>query len=343
MSIGMCLFLIVLLFCICYKMRVNDSNEYFMSKEYSNVLKGIMSIIVVLVHIPLQYSNKIQDAIGSFGYICVTMFFIFSAYGLMYSLDNKKDYIKNFLKQRLLIILIPFFIVNTISLIILKEWNNGIVDMIKVILGVKSITFITVLIIFYIIFYIICKFVNNIKIRRWLLVVFPIIYSIGCYMFQIHTWPVEALGFTYGILIYINFKSIKKYINENFKIKLIISMFVSLIVGILYLKYKEIWLIGEYFIKIILGISIIWFICQVTQKIKINNKILSFLGNISYEVYLLHGLVISLLLKTTINSSDIFIWLTIIGTILSASILNRLDKAIINKIKKGDKNEREKA
>ena len=342
MSIGMCLLLIVLLFIICYRISINENSEYFMSKEYSNILKGIMSIVVVLVHIPFQYSNKIQDAIGSFGYICVTMFFMFSAYGLMYSLDNKKDYIKTFLKQRLLVILIPFFIVNTISLIILKEWNNGIIDMVKVILGVKSITFITVFIIFYIIFYIICKFVNNIKIRGWLLVIFPIIYSIGCYIFQIQTWPVEALGFTYGILIYIFKKSIKKYMNEKFKVKLIISMFFSLIVGILYLKYKEIWLIGEYFIKIILGISIIWFVCQVTQKIKINNKILSFLGNISYEVYLLHGLVISLLIKTTINSSDIFIWLTIIGTILSAFVLNRLDKLIINKIKKGDRNERKK-
>lgn len=342
MSIGMITLLILFLLVVCYKIQLNKNSEYFMNKEYTNTLKGIMSIIVVLVHIPLQYSNKIQDAIGSFGYICVTMFFMFSAYGLMYSLDNKKDYLRNFLKNRLCVLLIPFFIANIISVIAFKQWNNGIMETIMGILGLKNITFVTVLIMFYIMFYIICNYINEKKMRNMLLIIFPIIYSIGCYMFQTHTWPVEAIGFTYGILIYINFKSIKKYMNEMFNVKLIISMFLSLIAGILYLKYKEIWLIGEYFIRILLGVFIIWFIFEVTQKVKINNKILNFLGSISYEIYLLHVLIIRLLDKTTINSSDVFIWLTIIGTILSAFILNRLDRGII-KIIKGDKNERKKA
>lgn len=333
MSIGMCVFLLVFIFAICYKIKKNENSTYFMNKEYTNILKGIMSIIVVLVHIPMQYSNKIQDAVGSFEYICVTMFFMFSAFGLMYSLENKEGYIKKFLKQRLLVILIPFFIANTIYAIVFTEWNNGLMEMVKIIFGIKGISFVTVLIIFYIVFYIICKFTKDKKKRDILLVAFPIIYSILNYILKIDRWPVEELGFSYGIILYKNFNSIKSYVNTKFTSKLIYTTILSLVLGIFYLKCKTIWLFGEYFVRILLGISIIWFVIQITQIIKINNKILNFLGSISYEIYLLHGLVIRLLVNTNINSSDVFIWFTIVGTILSAFLLNILDKKITKKIK----------
>ena len=95
------------------KARIIEDRNWFMSIEYTKALKGIMCIIVILVHIPKMYSNMVQDTIGSFGYICVTLFFLFSAYGLMYSLENKKDYLKT---------LIPFILLMCLGGVSLFLW-----------------------------------------------------------------------------------------------------------------------------------------------------------------------------------------------------------------------------
>lgn len=74
---------------------VTDQNE-FMSKQYTTMLKAVCCIIVILVHIPLVKQNKLQDGIGSFAYICVTLFFLISAYGMKLSITKKQDYLKHF-------------------------------------------------------------------------------------------------------------------------------------------------------------------------------------------------------------------------------------------------------
>ena len=88
----------------------HENNLGIIDKEQGYIIRAICCIIVVLVHIPQQHSNIIQDVIGSFGYIAVTLFFMLSAYGLKYSIENKKDYLKFFWKNRILVLLIPFWI-----------------------------------------------------------------------------------------------------------------------------------------------------------------------------------------------------------------------------------------
>ena len=75
--------------------RAENANDLF-SKDYTSVLKGICCIVVVMVHIGPNYANFLQDAISSFGYICVTLFFMFSAYGMQLSVEYKKNYLNNF-------------------------------------------------------------------------------------------------------------------------------------------------------------------------------------------------------------------------------------------------------
>lgn len=62
----------------------------FFSKDYTSMLKGVCCLIVIYVHFHGAYTNTLQDAIGSFGYIAVTLFFLISAYGMMLSSERKK-------------------------------------------------------------------------------------------------------------------------------------------------------------------------------------------------------------------------------------------------------------
>ena len=103
---------VALTLCVLYGNKRTGKQDSFMDKEFTRVLKGACCIIVILVHIPSAYSNKLQDDIGSFAYICVTLFFLMSAYGMNFSANRKPDYLRHFWRNRLSALLVPQFIIN---------------------------------------------------------------------------------------------------------------------------------------------------------------------------------------------------------------------------------------
>ena len=109
--LGMIFVLCFLSFEIIYKARILPINERFFDIKNSTAMRGFGCLIVVLVHVPEMYQNKIQDMIGSFAYIGVTFFFLTSAYGLTLSLDKKHDNIRFFWRRRLpKLLIIPWLV-----------------------------------------------------------------------------------------------------------------------------------------------------------------------------------------------------------------------------------------
>lgn len=92
--------------------KVDKDKDSIMSLNDTNFLRGFWCIIVVLVHIPAAYQNRLQDMIGSFAYIGVTFFFMTSAYGLKYNMMHKEGYMEHFWRRRLPAILLPALIAN---------------------------------------------------------------------------------------------------------------------------------------------------------------------------------------------------------------------------------------
>ena len=326
MDLTMIVFLIIFLAIILYKAKIGKNiNNSFFEKEQSKVIKGICCIIVFLVHVPKEHGNAIQDAIGSFGYICVTIFFLLSAYGLKYSINNKKDYLKHFLRNRILAIYIPFVIANTLWQLL--GFEDGI-DILAII-GINSFSFIGELIIFYLLFYIIYKNIDNKK-ADFIMIGATLVISIVSYVFQIG-WFVECLGFAYGIILYNKENNINSFLETDYIKKILVEIVVSIILGILYIKLKNV-IIINYILKILLGISIISLIICLLRKIKINNKILSFLGNISFEIYLLHDMIMQKLLGLNVTSG-LYIVISLTVIIVSASVMNYIDSKITKSLK----------
>lgn len=96
-----------------WKSEKVEKQVFFMGKDYTTVLKGLCCIIVIMVHFHAAHVNKLQDAIGSFAYVCVTLFFLMSAYGMSLSRDRKSDYLKHFWRNRLAALLVPQILINT--------------------------------------------------------------------------------------------------------------------------------------------------------------------------------------------------------------------------------------
>lgn len=97
---------------VLWNSKKADGQGFFMGKDYTTVLKGACCIIVIMVHVHAAHVNKLQDAIGSFAYVCVTLFFLMSAYGMSLSRERKADYMAHFWRNRFAALLVPQLLIN---------------------------------------------------------------------------------------------------------------------------------------------------------------------------------------------------------------------------------------
>lgn len=137
------------------------------------------------------------------------------------------------------------------------------------------------------------------------------------------------MGLLWGLILYWYFPTIKKWITPKWP-KIIASSLVCLLLGIVYLKTKHVFFWGGYLTKIILGVSLIYLLFVVTSKRKWGNKFAFFLGDISYEVYLSHGFIMSIVEHYFPSiTSGYFILLSVTLTILLSWLIHIIDKPIV--------------
>ena len=322
--------------------KYNPNKDSFMSIADTTFLRGFWCIIVVLVHVPDAYQNRIQDMLGSFAYIGVTFFFMTSAYGLEYSLEHKEGYMDYFWRRRLPPILIPALIANAIQVVAygLNSEEVSVLSFININDWVK------VLLLYYFVFWLIYGFLP--KLMRgggiWQDVVICLIV-LGCSLVDYFTefkitsrWIVEPLGFAYGIIAANYSSGIRNRIGKKWIEKSAVLMFLSGIIGIAYLKFKPVLFWGDYILKIFLGIAITSFVFVLISKFEVGNRVNEFLSKISYEVYLSHYAVFAILIAIdnyNMNSGQ-YVLVSICVTIIIAymvfyinkllSLLLRLDK-----------------
>lgn len=309
-----------------------------LSLNSSSTLKAISCIIVIMVHFKEGHQNFVQDTIGSFAYIAVTIFFLLSGYGMSYSIDNKQDYLKNFWRDRFSSIIVPAVVSNILSFFAL--WLcSGTVNY-KTLLITN--TFVIVLSQFYILFYIIHKltFLSK-KTKQYILISVVTITSIISYVYSHSSdspsiafgWPWERMGLAWGIVLYMLKDKIYTYFSKCKIPHYIILFLTGLILGTAYLKYKSIFFVGGYILKLTLGITLIALALLYLSNRNSTSKIISFIAGISYEIYLLHEIsmhIIELTIPTT--QSGTFILLTYLTTFVLAYIAHIISKPIIKLI-----------
>jgi peptidoglycan/LPS O-acetylase OafA/YrhL len=317
--------------------KIETSNDFF-NQDYTTALKGIICIVIILVHIPMAYQNKLQDMVGSFGYVCVTIFFMCSAYGLKYGANHKKGYLDNFWRNRLAALLIPCILINLCKAVFQLIFDSKLADVMSALYSIDG--FVRVLLIFYVAYYFLYKYEKKL-IRGYIdIILCLIILAISIItkytsLAIVGRWPTECIGLIWGVLLYNYFEHIKLLVQKKNTQNTIILCVASLILGVAYLKFKPVIFFGDYLLKIALAVTIIMFIISLTVCMKIGNPISMFLGKISYEVYLAHRFVMSsLVCICPWISSGVFIILTVLFTVIFASIVHAFDKKLILFIRK---------
>lgn len=321
-----------------YGAELSDPQDRgFFEKQDVDILKGAFCIIIVLVHAPKGYGNRIQDVISSFGYIGVTFFFMASAYGLCYGVKQKKGYIRSFWLRRLPGLLIPVFLVNLVTCAVPLVTDRELILSTLIVIP----NWVQVLLLCYAVFWTVHAVSERLgwlpSRRQSLLIGFIVAVLSVIGMFSpwkiMYLWPVEAWGFLFGLFAAEYRTELRQWLDTRWAWKCGAAAVTSVIIGVSYLKWKQIPFWGDYLLRIMLSAVLILLLLLVLRRVRLGNWASRMLGNISYFVYLSHGFVYRMMEKSSIHNSGLFLLLSILAACVLSGALWYVNSRIVKRLR----------
>ena len=293
--------------------------------------KGIAALLILFHHMS-QHINVPPFAIimRYIGFIMVAVFFFISGYGLIIGFTDRKGYLQGFLKRRILPLMIPYWIINIICIVV--SVSSGTiytgVDYVLSVFGFDTISscwFVASIIIMYLMFWLSFKCFK--RKAKLVLACQVFTYCIICTIAGLHSSYTASIGaFILGIYWNQIEGRILNIFRRHYFTSLAISMmvFAGLFFGRLFLSTKGIEQIELHIIlRNLCSISFVLVLISLTQKVYFTGRVLDFLGDISYELYLVQALTIPIL---TFLQGEIGIVSTIILTVLLGWSLHGISK-----------------
>ena len=338
---------IVILLLITLLLYLLPQNKEYLNVKSTSGLRGFLALGIIFHHIsPLVKTGEEFSNFSYMGTYIVSIFFFLSAYGLYVQNESRENYLDNFLVKRLSKIIVPFFIISLIYMFY-RFVNGQLIDLnffINLFKQGSTIIyngwFVDIIILMYIFFYLSFKFFQN----KFLSIVFNTIFII-CYICLAiklgynFWWYNSVLAFAIGLIWAKNQNKIDRFLEKYYFIVIVlvtVLLFVSHRYDIL-LKYLHIEDSYSYALAANLDniIFTIYFIIVFLKKINFSNAYLNLIGRISFELYMIHGLVISMLAKIFVSSrvNDVlFTLFVLIISLILAWVVNKIDKRIIQKV-----------
>ena len=318
----MILFVVILFFLFIFGLKTPAASTF--NKDIVTVLKPFLAFGVVLFH--LHNQAVFLHEFERWGPLIVGIFFFISGYGLTYSLKNNSNYLNDFFLKKLLIkLVLPCLLAWILHLSFNETWNGySIIEHLANPLGPSLFPgdwFMYALIYCYISF-IIAGMVKSSTARLFMLVIVPLLLVIFTSVMDYErNWWATPLAFSVGVMYCYFEPRIRKIVsgrkNLIYSNILYLCMFGGLIVGA---KYKITTILAYSLLPLLLINNIIRL--NFTRLAK--SQILLFLSGISFEIYLTHGIVIYFLKKTMSLSGISLVGVTIIITLIVASLFKQL-------------------
>ena len=323
----------------------------------SKAILGFFAVLIVLHHLVQTIGPEnasIFIFLENFGICLVSVFFFFSGYGLIRSLKQKPDYLKSFLKKRLPGVVIPFYICIFIFYIVglLTGKHYGLTESIGYLTGFILLNthmwYIVEIILFYLVFYLIYRFVKKRKTAFLLMTAFLILFTIGSlllchgkFWFQGEWWYNSSLIFALGILFGECQEKYFAMIKKHYRLYMVVSVlfFAFFYRTTLYmLSNHGYWTenalshgYADKFMTLLPQLCLsFFFVCcliGILLKCRFDNPALTFLGKISPELYLIHNLFIQNC--DGITGTGLYVVVILACSLIAAAILHRLDTRIL--------------
>lgn len=332
-------FLIIIFIILCfYNFRIIDNKENYLSKENTNMIKGLFVFWVFIRHVipyvnnfssnwydswVISFDNKLAQTI-------VVMFMFYSGYGISESIRIKGNvYIEKIPRNRILKTFFNFMIAVTIYAIIDVILNINDISIKNYILALtgwisigNSNWYIFTIIFMYIftwISYLVFKKKNKALIFNIILSFF---YMLVLFKLKGSYWYDSIVGYLIG-MIFSNYKtSIERFLNNNF---IEILGFLICGIGVVICAYFELFSKNVVFALAYNSCFCILFVL-ISRRVKLNSKILKYMGENLFPIYM-YMRVPMIILKSTMNlNAYIYIILSALITYLIVIIYNKINK-----------------
>lgn len=338
---GTCI--IVGLVSICYQSKwyQKKSNDEFMSLESTKAIKGIIAILIIIHHITI-IGIQIEPLMGMqyVGYLLVGVFFLYSGYGLMKSVKTKENYLKGFITKRIPAILVPFFVMNSLYLLVLSVCfgrTYSILEILNYVLGIQLINsyawYTIMILVFYLAFYFFFKIFKEKK-AVILIGIFILLSIVFCMKFVGVQWFLSSLSFFIGILLAYQERRILEWVKKKYLLCLLIVLFATIGCFLLGFVLVESAIVNQ-LTAVVCNFFFTLTVIVVNMKLQIKNEITIFLGNISYEIYLVHKLVLFIMLGYLNKIGPTSYMILCIGvSVILAYGIHQIDKKLLKQIAK---------
>ena len=347
------MFIITLLFVfvLLYKVRFAGLKGYFddyLSIKSTNAIKGIMALAIVLHHLCRQFADSGKSEIwlkpfdSPMGWLLVSVFFFFSGYGLMVGYLHKSDYLKDFLLKRLPSVLFPLLTATLLYLpfqLILNKENLNITYLIDILIAkeflVRNCWYVYSILIFYILFFVIFRLIKNTKLAISVFTLSICIYEIVCaIVYKSFFWSASSITIAFGVIFAYGYKPITVFIKKYYYFLLpatVVGYIGSMAINPIFNKIFHFYppeFISENFCCLFF-VSFLLIICL---KFSFVNMFTTFLGDISYEIYLLHGLAMIIFTDfLKIDNSILYVSLVVMLTVLLSFLIQKFNKLVYRK------------
>lgn len=304
-----------------------------LSLEQTKAFQGFLAICIMLHHIAqktcaswIQPQSRIVHGLDIFvdmGFLLVSVFLFFNGYGVYKSFHSKENYLNGYFKKRILPVILALYS-TTLIFFVARLLIGEKMDAMQVILYLTSIKlcnpntwYVIVLPFFYLFFYVSFRFIKKDGLAVAATTALVIGYMLlgtrinhNDFWIRGEWWYNCVILFPVGIIFAKFENKIIPFVQKYYWAFLIVFLAAyypirigSRMLGNMFGYYGEGWLPQNVIIMnrriTLLGHSILctWFVmCWLLMgmKVKIGNKFLKFMGTITLEFYLIHGLFVEL-------------------------------------------------
>ncbi len=306
-------------------------NEECLALTQFKAIQGFSAICIMLHHIgqktcaPWHRPSVIVHGLDGFepiGYYFVGIFLLCSGYGLVISYRKKANYLNGFFGKRILPVIVAFYSTGFIFLVarLLMGEKMSVGQLIIYITGLQlcnpNTWYVIAMPMFYVGFYLCFKFFKKEKTAVWMTCLWIFLYTLlGTFIdhnnwwFRGEWWYNSAHFFSIGVLLAYYEQPIMKNIKKHYVLYMILAF---ILIPILYVWSERAQVIFSYYgenfnanFKVLrrwacliaqIGAScaFVFFVFMMGMKVKFGNKVLNFMGSITLEFYLIHGLFVEL-------------------------------------------------
>lgn len=291
--------LLVLLF-YKSKVRTSEESDSFLDISQSKALLGFFALCIVFHHLSQETSASWlpetvrRSGLEFFvprGFLYVSGFFFFSGFGLYKSYLTKENYLKNFLAKRIGPVLMVFVFTNIFVYYAMRIFFG------QVTLPLNPYSwYIYAIIVFYLAFYLILRYAP--KMFPILMPLAVLVYAVIAYELCLGNWWFNSTpAFLFGLWSAKNEQKLSKFVSKHLLPLFVTSflmttVFRSLGDSILSLNTLPFSVLTnlQIIFQMIASLSFTIFMMCVLKSFVFGNRFLSFLGKITLELYLIHGI-----------------------------------------------------